>query len=271
MCKWLGVSRSGFYAWRARDRGACPKELALRAAIRSVHKGSRGTYGWRRVLFALRCRGIEIGRDRLQRLMREMGIRGAQKPRFRRTTDSNHDHPIAPNLLQRDFGAKAPNEVWVSDITYVRTGEGWLYLAAILDVFSRRVVGFSIQDHLRTDLVLDALDGALGGRQVQPGLIAHSDRGVQYASAAYRERLRTRGIEPSMSRKGDCWDNAVAESFFGTLKTELVHRNRWTTHTQARRAIYEYIEVFYNRQRAHSALGYLSPHEFERLHDQTAA
>lgn len=272
MCRWLGVSRSGYYDWKARDVDAVQgRDASLRAAIRAIHERSRGTYGWRRIWIELEREGTRIGRDRLQRLMRAMGLQGVQKPRFRRTTDSNHDHPIAPDLLKREFEVSEPNQAWVSDISYVWTREGWLYLAVILDLFSRRVVGFSIREHMRTELNLEALAAARGRRGATPGLIFHSDRGTQYASRDHRHALAGLGMRASMSRKGDCWDNAVAESFFGTLKRELIHRRRWDTREEARRAIYEYIEVFYNRQRTHSTLGYLSPAEYERRHESSAA
>ena len=273
MCKALGVSRSGYYAWRKKQH-SCPEpdqEAELRRTIRRIHLESRGTYGRRRIQAALRREGHVLGMHRLRRLMREMGLQGRLRRRYRRTTDSNHSLPIAPNTLDRAFTQDAPNRVWVSDITYIRTGEGWLYLAVILDLFSRRIVGHSIQDHMQTELVLDALASALGRRQVAPGLLNHSDRGVQYASRSYRGRLRAHAMEASMSRKGSCLDNAVVESFFGTLKTELVHPAQFQTHEQARRAIYEYIEVFYNRRRLHSALDYMSPEEYEANYHRKVA
>jgi len=195
--------------------------------------------------------------------MREEGLEGQRKRRFRVTTDSRHSHPVAANELNRNFTASAPNKVWVTDITYIWTREGWIYLAAMLDLFSRRVVGWSMDSHLDRTLALDALGMALRTRRPEAGLVHHSDRGVQYASEDYRSRLRERGIICSMSRKGDCWDNAVAESFFSTLKAELVHRNDYVSRSQARASIFEYIEAFYNGRRRHSALGYVSPVEHE--------
>jgi transposase InsO family protein len=195
--------------------------------------------------------------------MREEGLEGQRKRRFRVTTDSRHSHPVAANELNRNFTTSAPNKIWVTDITYIWTREGWIYLAAILDLFSRRVVGWSMDSHLDRTLALDALGMALRTRRPEAGLVHHSDRGVQYASEDYRSRLRERGIICSMSRKGDCWDNAVAESFFSTLKAELVHRNDYVSRSQARASIFEYIEAFYNGRRRHSALGYVSPVEHE--------
>jgi len=195
--------------------------------------------------------------------MQEEGLEGQRKRRFRVTTDSRHSHPVAGNELNRNFTASEPNKVWVTDITYIWTREGWTYLAAILDLFSRRVVGWSMDSHLDRTLALDALGMALRTRRPEAGLVHHSDRGVQYASEDYRSRLRERGIICSMSRKGDCWDNAVAESFFSTLKAELVHRNDYVSRSQARASVFEYIEAFYNGRRRHSALGYVSPVEHE--------
>lgn len=267
MCRVLGVSRSGFYAWRHRKpSNRVQQTVRLVAEIRTVHKEARGTYGSPRVHIELQERNFQVGRNRVARLMREAGMTARYKRRFRRTTDSNHSDPIAANLLNRQFDIEGPNRVWGTDITYLWTGEGWLYLAVVLDLFSRRVIGWSMADHLRTELVQGALDMALGQRTPSTGLLHHSDRGCQYASNAYRKALAKEGIECSMSRKGDCWDNAVVESFFGTLKTELVHRKLWPTRLAARTAVFEYMEVFYNRKRRHSYLGYVSPAEFERRH-----
>jgi putative transposase len=200
--------------------------------------------------------------------MRENGLRGRRRRRFRHTTDSNHAMPIAPNTLARNFTAEAPNEVWVTDITYIWTREGWLYLAAILDLYSRRVVGWSMSERMTRQLVLDALSMAVRARTPPVGLLHHSDRGSQYASADYRAALVAAGMQCSMSRKGDCWDNAVAESFFSTLKAELVHEADWATRVEARTAIFEYLEVFYNRRRRHSSIGYVSPVAFELSYEQ---
>jgi putative transposase len=264
MCKRLGVSKSGFYAWRRRPPS--PRSIEderLLAEIRVVHVESRGRYGSPRVHRELAAKSIHASKHRVARLMRENGLRGRRRRRFRHTTDSNHALPVAPNTLARTFTADAPNKVWVTDITYIPTHEGWLYLAAILDLYSRRVVGWSMSDRITRQLTLDALSMGLQARTPPAGLLHHSDRGSQYASADYRAALAAAGIECSMSRKGDCWDNAVAESFFGTLKTELVHEANWTTRAEARSAVFEYLEVFYNRRRIHSSIGYVSPEEFE--------
>lgn len=270
LCRVLNVSTSGYYAWRGRRpsrRSRADQRLGLEIA--AIHKASRRTYGSPRVHAELRALGRCVGRKRVARLMREKGLVGIARRRFRRTTDSNHDRPVAANLLERNFEAKAPNEKWVTDITYVWTWEGWLYLATILDLFSRRVVGWAAADHMRTDLPLQALDMALGRRRPAPGVTHHSDRGSQYASGDYASALSAAGIVCSMSRKGDCWDNAVAESFFSTIKTELLDRSPWPTRAKARTAIAEWIEVFYNTQRRHSSLGYRTPAEHEMLFHAT--
>jgi transposase InsO family protein len=264
LCRTLQVSTSGFYAWCRRglsDRAQ--EDAALKVEIRAAHTASGKRYGSPRILEDLKADGRQVGRKRVARLMREEGIEGQRKRRFRTTTDSRHSHPVAPNRLERDFSASTPNEIWVSDITYIWTREGWMYLAAILDLFSRRVVGWSMDSHIDQALVLDALGMALRTRQPKPGLLHHSDRGVQYAGAEYQEQLRQAGIVCSMSRKGDCWDNAVAESFFSTLKAELVHRMDYASRSQARASVFEYIEAFYNPRRRHSSLGYSSPIEHE--------
>jgi putative transposase len=269
MCDRLGVSKSGFYAWRGRPPSSRSiEDERLLAQIRAVHAESRGRYGSPRVHRELAARGIHVNKHRVARLMRENGLRGRRRRRFRHTTDSNHAMPLAPNTLARAFTAEAPNRVWVTDITYVPTREGWLYLAAILDLYSRRVVGWSMSDRITRQLTLDALSMGLQARTPPMGLLHHSDRGSQYASADYRAALASAGIECSMSRKGDCWDNAVAESFFGTLKTELVHEADWATRAEARSAIFEYLEVFYNRRRIHSSIGYVSPEEFELKYER---
>jgi len=264
LCRTLLVSTSGFYAWCRRGPSRRAQEdAALKVGIRAAHAASGKTYGSPRVHEDLKADGEQVGRKRVARLMQEEGLEGQRKRRFRVTTDSRHSHPVATNELNRNFTASGPNKVWVTDITYIWTREGWIYLAAILDLFSRRVVGWSMDTHLDRMLALDALGMALRTRRPEAGLIHHSDRGVQYASAEYQGRLRERGIVCSMSRKGDCWDNAVAESFFSTLKAELVHQNDYVSRGQARASVFDYIEAFYNGRRRHSALGYVSPVEHE--------
>lgn len=271
LCRVLEVSRSGYYAWR--DRPASQQSLSnarLATEITAVHRASRLTYGSPRVYRELRATGHTAGRHRVARLMRRAGLHARRKRRFRATTDSKHNLPIAPNLLSRNFETAAPNIAWVTDITYVFTAAGWLYLAAILDLFSRRVVAWATSDSLSRQLPLDALAFALRTRQPPKGLIHHSDRGCQYASAEYRAALAAAGIQPSMSRKGDCWDNAVAESFFSTIKAELIHDRDFPTRAAATAAIDDYIRAFYNQKRRHSHNGYISPIEFE-LKAQIAA
>jgi len=264
LCRTLAVSSSGFYAWCRRGLSARAREdAALKVEIRAAHAASGKRYGSPRIHADLTADDQQISRKRVARLMREEGIEGQRKRRFRVTTDSRHSHPVAANLLQRNFTASGPNKVWVTDITYIWTREGWMYLAAILDLYSRRVVGWSMDSCIDRTLAIDALSMALKTRRPESGLLHHSDRGVQYASADYQNQLRERGIVCSMSRKGDCWDNAVAESFFSTLKAELVHRTDYVSHSHARSSVFEYIEVFYNRRRRHSALGYVSPIEHE--------
>jgi transposase InsO family protein len=263
LCRVLGVSRSGFHAWLRRppSKRAC-NDAALGAEIAEVHATSRKTYGSPRVHAELRARGRRVGAKRVARLMREKGLQSKRRRRFKATTDSKHGLPVAPNLLQRNFTVEAPNKVWVGDITFVWTREGWLYLAVLIDLFSRAVVGWSTSDRIDRALALDALAMARGRREVEADLVEHTDRGSTYASADYREALDHAGITCSMSRKGDCWDNAVAESFFATLKTEL-DVDAFATRAEARSALFEYIEVFYNRQRRHSFLGYDTPLEAE--------
>jgi putative transposase len=266
MCRVLGISSSGYYAWAGRTeskRTAANRELL--DAIRTIHIASSGTYGSPRVHAILQRRGQRVGRSRIEILMRRAGIFGlAALPRRTRTTDSRHDYPIAPNRLARNFTAQAPNQIWLADLTYIPTGEGWLYLAAILDVYSRKIVGWSMRDTLHTEIALDALTMALERQRPAAGLVHHSDRGIQYAAEAYRQNLASADILPSMSRKGNCWDNAPMESFFHTLKTERVHHRVYDTREQAKRDIFAYIEGFYNSHRLHSALGFLSPADMER-------
>jgi transposase InsO family protein len=273
MCRCLDVSRSGFYAWstsKPSDRDRTDAELAKK--IREIHERSRGTYGSPRVLHELEAVGHKIGHRRVERLMRENGIVGRFPRRSCRTTVRDESHPVADNILNRCFKTDAPNKVWVTDITYIPTGEGWLYLAVMLDLFSRRVVGWSMADHLRTELAMNALEMAIGNRDIAAGLMHHSDRGCQYTSHEYQQALAQRGFQCSMSRAGNCHDNAVAESFFGTLEVELFYDKPIPeTRDQARMAIHEYIEVFYNRQRRHSTIGFVSPAEYESLFLNRAA
>ena len=265
MCDVLGVSPAGYYAWRVRPespRAAANRELI--DDIKRVHHDTNGRYGSPRVHAELRAQGRGASRGRIERLMRRHGIRAIMaRPRRVRTTDSRHDLPIAPNLLDRNFTASAPNRIWLADITYVETDQGWLYLATVMDLYSRKIVGWAMADHLRAELPLAALAMAIATQRPGAGLIHHSDRGVQYASAEYRKRMQSAGFRASMSRRADCYDNAPMESFFHTLKTELVHHQHYATREDARRDIFAYIEGFYNRTRRHSAIGYLSPIEME--------
>ena len=262
MCELLGVSRGGYYAWAGRAESArAADDRALATEIRAAHEASRGRYGSPRVHAELRARGRRIGRKRVARLMRGMGLAARRRRRFRRTTDSRHAFPIAPNLLERNFTAEAPDRVWLADLTYIWTTQGWLYLAAVLDLYTRRVVGWAMADHLRHELTLAALDMAIVRQRPAPGLVHHADRGVQYAAHGYRARLRRHGMVCSMSRKGDCWDNAPMESFFATLKGELVEAAEYDTRDEARADLFQYIEGFYNRRRLHSGLGYLTPEQ----------
>ena len=264
LCRVLEVTRSGFYAWQARDPSEHvidDQKLALEIA--AIHKASGDTYGSPRVHAELLAKGLEVSRKRVARLMRELGIKSRRKRRFKATTDSRHHLPVADNILDRKFEVAAPDVAWVTDITYVWTDEGWLYLAAILDLFSRRVVGLAMSERIDRALVIEALRVAVGRRMPDAGLLHHSDRGSQYASGDYQKALDELGVVCSMSRKGNCWDNAVAESFFATLKTECIYSHRFATRAEAREAIFHFIEVFYNRHRRHSTLGYVSPMEFE--------
>lgn len=263
LCAALGVSRSGYYAWRRRPESQRSREdRRLEAEIRSEFRRSRETYGSVRIRKALRRRDIRCGRRRVQRLMRRAHLTPKKVKRFRRTTQAAEMHPKAPNVLNREFTTKAPDMVWAGDITYLHTRDGWLYLAVILDLYSRRVVGWAVSERLTQELALRALRRALTERNGQAGLVHHSDRGSQYTSHDYQELLKHVGFTISMSRKGDCWDNAVVESFFATLKAEL--GDTFSSRRGAHDALFDYIEIFYNRQRMHSAIGYLSPVDFER-------
>ena len=265
-CRVLEVSASGFYAWLRRQPSARARaDAVLVERIRGIHQASRGTYGAPRVHAELAdAHGVRCGRKRVARLMRTAGLAGVCRRRTLRTTRREPTAAAAADLVQRTFTASAPNRLWMADITYVPTWQGFLYLAVVLDAFSRRVVGWAMADHLRTDLVLDALEMALWNRRPPPGLIHHSDHGCQYTSLAFGRRCRQAGIALSMGSVGDCFDNAVAESFFASLECELIDRCRWRTHTDARMAVFDYIEGFYNPRRRHSALAYLSPVEYER-------
>jgi len=264
-CRVLEVSRSGYYAWQERpasDRTRRRETLA--AQIQSVHKENRRVYGSPRVHRALVAQGHSVCENTVAKIMKQREIRAQAKKKFvPRTTDSAHEQPVARNVLDRQFTAQLPNQKWAVDITYIPTDEGWLYLAGVLDLCSRKIVGWSMADHMESSLAKEALAMAIIHRQPQAGLLHHSDRGVQYASEDYQHLLETHGMRGSMSGKGDCWDNACAESFWATLKTELVNHQQYATREHARQSIFEYIEVFYNRKRLHSALGYLSPEAFE--------
>ncbi len=271
MCRVLGVSPSGYYACKSRPPS---KRLAddarVAAEVAAAHKASRGIYGSPRVHRELKAKGLKVGKKRVERLMNEKGLRGRSKKRFVRTTDSKHDDPVAPNVLERRFETTTPNEAWVGDVTYIATAQGWLFLAVLLDLFSRRVVGWATSDTNDTTLALAALDHAVRSRRPNAGLIHHTDRGSPYASEDYRAALAARGLVASVSRTGDCYDNAVAESFFASLKAEWVDYEDYADHDVGHASVGEYIERFYNPTRRHSHLGYVSPIEFE-LRSQLAA
>jgi len=259
------VGSSGFYAWLKRPESPRKQEnRRLLMKIKMAYEKSRKTYGSPRIHAELNETGYACSRHRVARLMRQNGIVSKHKRKFRVTTNSNHSYPIAENLLQRQFDVSEPGQCWVSDITYIPTREGWLYLAATLDLFHRKVIGWAMGRWITRQLAIDALNMGVKNGCLKSGLIHHSDRGVQYASNEFQALLKTYGIQCSMSRKGDCWDNAVAESFFHTLKVELIHGKIYNTRQEAKTAIFEYIEVFYNRQRRHSYLGYLSPVDYEK-------
>lgn len=262
----LEVSRSGYYAWLLRKASRRKREDAeLVDLILEIHKKSRQTYGSPRMTEELRKRGKQVSENRVARLMRTRGIRSKHRRKYRVTTQSDHRRAVAPNLLEREFTAASPNEAWVGDITYIWTLEGWMYLAVLLDLHSRRVVGWSMSDRLTDHLTLSALEMAVEQRRPGSGVIHHSDRGSQYASGDYVAKLKRYGFRRSMSRRGDCWDNAVAESFFASLEKELLLDSLFVTRDQARREIFDYIEIFYNRIRSHSTIDYLSPAEYEDL------
>ena len=267
LCRALEVSPSGYYDWEQRKVSPPARvleEQKLRVDIAQIHQDSRQTYGAPRVQMKLRAQGHRHGRNRIGRLMRQEGICGRQKKRYRVvTTDSKHDQPIAPNRLAEMPAAKKPNQIWVADITYVATAQSWVYVAAILDLYSRKIVGWAVSQQIDTALVLRALSMALTHRQPPAGLVFHSDRGVQYASGDYRRGLAAARLIASMSRKGNCYDNATMESFWSTLKLELIYRRQFEGANQLSGALFDYIEIFYNRQRLHSALDYRTPEEVE--------
>jgi transposase InsO family protein len=265
MCRVLKVSRSGYYRWLKRRPSR--RELdnqRLDAEIRKIYDGSKGRYGSPKITRELRDKGLKVGKNRVAGRMRLAGLRSKVRRKYRVTTDSKHRFPVAPNLLERKFTTDAPGKVWVSDITYLATRAGWLYLTVIIDLFSRMVVGWALSSSLSHEMVVAALKRAIRRRRPAKGLIFHSDRGVQYACTDFRKELAQHGFIQSMSRKGDCWDNAVAESFFSIMKTELVYHEKYGGHQDTLHSIFEYIEAFYNRERRHSTLGYLSPAEYEK-------
>jgi putative transposase len=265
LCEVLQVSRTGYYSWRTRGKSARQKEYdSLIPVVKQAHKISQETYGARRISEEVEAQGIPCGRVKAKTLMKLAGVCAKQKKKFKVTTDSKHNLPVAPNLLNREFEVAVPDQVYVSDITYIWTSEGWLYLAIVLDLFSRQVVGWSLNSRMSRRLVMDALQMAIWRRRPASGLLFHSDRGSQYCSADFQKMLKKHKMISSMSRKGNCWDNAVAESFFGSLKTERVFFSNYTTRDEARKDIVDYIEMFYNSRRRHSYLGYVSPKEFEK-------
>ena len=272
LCRLLGVTRAGYYAFAKRQQSPrIEDDRQLRERVRELHAESRGTYGSPRLHAALRNEGRRVGKTRVERVLRSLGLQGRTPRRWRATTRSNPKHAVVGNVLDRDFTATRPNDRWVTDISYVWTDEGWCYLAAILDLYSRSVVGWALDTTLSTTLPLAALDMAIRRRKPSPGLMHHSDRGCQYTSDEYRSALAELGVTVSMSRKGNCWDNAVAESFFATIKNELVYRQRWSSRAELRAAVFEYIEVFYNRQRLHSSIGYKTPAAAESDYSLTLA
>ena len=265
MCKCLAINRSAYYAWcNSAPSAKRIEDQQLTEKIKVIFLNNKSRYGSRRIKEALNKDDLIISKRRVSHLMKEAGLYCKAKRKFKMTTDSKHNLPISPNLLQRNFTFSHPNQAYVGDITYIPTLEGWLYLAVVIDLFSRQVVGWSMKKHMRTSLVNDALLMAIWKRKPKRGFIWHTDRGSQYASSDHRALLKTHGVQQSMSRKGDCWDNAVAESFFHTLKVELIHQSKFKTIEEAKNTTFEYIEVYYNRLRMHSANDYLSPVEYER-------
>jgi transposase InsO family protein len=264
MCRVFGIAPSTYYGWECEQQcERAVRDEQLLTSVQRIFAEYRGRYGAPRVRRELLREGVGVGRKRVARLMREAGLRAKSRRKYKPTTDSNHSLPVAPNLIARDFHTERPDVAWVSDITYLWTRQGWLYLAVILDLYSRKVVGWRLSDRMTASLVCEALDDAARQRRPARGLVFHSDRGSQYASHAFRRRLQRRNMRQSMSRRGNCWDNAVAESFFATLKKELVRGRAFDTRDQARSEVFEYIEVFYNRRRTHSLLNYETPDAFE--------
>ena len=265
MCQLLEVSRSGYYEWLSRPpRAQAQVDQEVQDKIQHYFAQGRGTYGTRRIKHLLAQDGLQVSRRRIGRLLAQAGLRCKTRRKFKAPKTSGQAQTVAPNQLNREFTVQVPDKIYVGDITYLPTGEGWLYLAVVLDLCSRAVVGWSMANHMRAELVTQALSMAIGQRQPAAGLIMHTDRGSQYGAESYRQLLTQHGMQPSMSRKGNCWDNAVAESFFHTLKTELIYLEDFDTHEQAQTVVFEYIEVFYNRQRCHSANGYLAPRAYEQ-------
>jgi putative transposase len=265
MCRVLEVSESGYHAWHGRAPSPRAQENArLSVEIKAAHERTRQTYGAERLQVELADHGVKVGVHRIKRIRRELGLVCRQKRRFKATTNSRHRLPVAPNLLDRQFAVAAPNRVWVADLTYLATDEGWLYLAGLKDLFDGELVGYALGERMTQDLVMKALFRAVAGRRPQKGLLHHSDRGGQYCAHEYQKLLRGFDMQVSMSRKGDCWDNSPMESFWGSLKTELVHHRRFATREEARREVTEYIEVFYNRMRKQARLGFLSPAAFRQ-------
>jgi len=272
LCRVLKVSKSGYYAWKSRPPSKRRREdAALTEKICEIHRRSRQTYGYPRVHAELRALGVCCGRRRVARLMRKAGLRGCMRGRKKRTTHRDPHAVAAPDLVNRNFSATAPDKLWTADITYVPTDEGFLHLAFVLDVYSRKVVGWSMATHLRAELVIEALEMALWRRKPAAGLVHHSDRGAQYTALSFGKRLEEAGIVPSMGQAGSALDNAISESFVSTLKCELVHRSRFPTREAARSAVFEYLEAFYNRRRLHSSLGYVSPESYEEAKMEEAA
>lgn len=266
MCQVFSISRSGYYDWLHRQTQKTKRQLedeSLSEHIRQIYYDNKRRYGVPRIYNALKQKEIHCGKNRVARLMKKEGLAAWRKKSFKRTTNSNHNHPVAPNLLNRDFNTSRPNQAWVSDITYIPTLQGWLYLATIIDLYSRKVVGWAMSERLGKEIVISAIKMAIKNRRPSTGLIVHSDRGVQYASNEFQKILKRNKFRCSMSRKGNCWDNAPAESFFSSLKQELMYEDWFKTRQEARLAIFEFIEIYYNKKRMHSTLSYMTPEEYE--------